>query len=1057
MGEKIAGWLTRLDLAHLVSDFQENGVELDLLTELTNEDLKDIGVSRFADRRKILRAASELGAETTEPIAERRQITVVFVDLVDSTRLSGGLDPEDYHDVLVAYQDTCSEVVARLEGQIAKLLGDGILIYFGYPRATEDDARRAVMCCLEMQRAISELPHLPDFEIRARMGIATGTVVVADIHTDNMSEEGVISGDAPIIAARLQSLAKPNTVFVANSTHELVRNNFAFVDEGVHDLKGVEKPEQVWRVTSETAADQQFAQVQSQDNGVLLGRQKELADLRKMWELTATAHGQRVVISGDAGIGKSRLLHAFCSVLNKAKVPIFRLYCSRFHRHSAFYPIVSFLETAADFSRRDSGEAKYQKLARYLHDHTEHAQRLLPLFAHLLSISSAAETSMPEMSAERRKDMLFEALKRLFKDLGKGKPFLLIVEDLNWIDPTTNDFLHQLSHVSSGFPFLLIMNCRTGFDHAWDDADGFSSIPLRRLPEEEAAEVIREFAGKGTLSKEVIDEIVSRSDGVPLFLEELTKSMLTLDRGAHPVQQVPSTLYESLMARIDRLQYARDLVLQAAVLGRNFVFEHIAAVSSLVSDQLDTALNELKAAELIVCFGGGSNRSFAFKHSLIQELCYQSLVRKRRAEIHLRTAAVLIDCTPEISVTQPEILALHYSAAGDPASAIEYWEKAGTRAARQSATVEALRHFRKGLEQVALLPAGPERDAHRLKFLVLQGAQLLAAHGFAAPDVEDSYNEAMDLCKDTADSPDLLPIYWGLWGYNILRVNLSKAAQLGEEFLALATRLQRPTAQHAARYALGVTAFYAGKFDLALDHISAGLAKYDADTQLEQQELYGQDLAMGCYAYRSWIKSLTGAPEAAIEASNAALDIAKATEHKFSITYATIFAAQTYHFLGDAGTAEMHAKDAAQLSDSHGYAQWSGQAMEQLGRSWDLAGDARGFPAIRKGWEAYSSTGAALGGPYVTAWLAESLARRGELDEALKVLHDIMSTNAANGELYYNAELLRLIGEFTLAQDPSELNKSVLYLEEALELARVQGAGTLLLRAEASLAQARNA
>ncbi|NNE52470.1 MAG: AAA family ATPase [Sulfitobacter sp.] len=1054
MGEDIAGWLARLDLEHLAPDFDANGVDLDLLPELTSADLKEIGVLRFADRRRILQAASELGTASNEPVAELRQITVVFVDLVDSTRLSAGLDPEDYHDLLVGYQDACSEVVAHHKGQIAKLLGDGILIYFGYPRATEDDASRAVFCCLEMQTAIAKLLRIPGFEIRARMGVATGTVVIADIQTENFSEEGVISGDAPIIAARLQSLAEPGDIFIADSTLKLVSKNFAYEDVGIHDLKGVETPEQVWRVTSEAAWDGRRDRAPQQGSSQTLGREKELSDLGEAWESVKKGQQQILVVSGDAGIGKSHLVQAFSQELEQVGTSIFQLNCSRFHRHSALYPVVAFLERRVGISRKDSAEAKYNKISVLLRDQGNRESDALPLFADLLSVSAAGAAPLPEVSAERRRQLLLERLVGLFLSLGRNKPFLLVVEDLHWIDPTTRDFLEQLSNAFSACPYLMIMNCRAGFDHAWNTKDTYVSIPLRRLSEAEAVEVAKAAAADKTLSQSVINEIVSRADGVPLFIEELTKSTLAFDQNSPLTQHVPSTLYESLMARIDKLKYAREVVLQAAVLGRNFAYEHIASVSSLSAEKLDVALQELKAVELVVSADDGIGKSYAFKHSLIQELCYESLVRKRRAEFHRRCAAALESCSPEVAETQPEILALHYSAAGEVLPAIEYWERAGTRAARQSATVEALRHFRKGLDQIALLPVGEARDARRLGFLVLRGAQLLAAHGFAATEVEDTYKEAMALCKDTADSPELLPIYWGLWGYNIVRVNLSEAAQLGQEFLALATRLDIPTAQHAARYALGVTAFYAGKFDVALDHISAGLSQYDVDTQLEQLELYGLDLGMGCHAYRSWIKSLTGEAKEAMKASRLALQIAEAADHKFSITFATIFAAQTYHFLGDAAQAKVHASAAARLSEDHGYAQWSGQALEQLGRSWDVEGDPRGYPTIRKGWDAYSSTGAALGGPYVTAWLAESLARQGNLKEALKVLREILSTNNENGEHYYNAEILRLLGEYTLAHDPTKTEQGVLYLEQAVELARLQGAGTLLRQAETSLARA---
>lgn len=1055
-----------MNLAHLADEFDANGVDWDLLAELTNDDLKDIGVSRLADRRVILKAIAELQSQTQPEagqVAERRQITVAFVDMVDSTGLSGRLDPEDFHDVLMSYQEACSNVIAKHHGQIARLLGDGILIYFGYPRAMEDDAHRAILSCLEMQKAIAALPPLPGFKIRARMGIATGTVVVADIHTKNLSEEGVISGDTPIIAARLQSIAKPDAILVADSTVQLSKNKFVYEDAGIHDLKGIDKPEQVWQVIAESNVENRFQLARSQGGEELLGRETEMRALQDAWSRADAGAGCVAVLSGDAGIGKSHLTHAFCREVEKQDGLIIRLYCSHLHEHSALYPVISYLEAGARLRSADSPQEKLHKLGVFLGGLTTQADKLLPLLANLLSIPLPADEATEELSPERQKEMTFQGLQHLLESACRNRPAVLVVDDLHWIDPSTREFLTRLTSSISQVPVLLLMTCRPNYDHPWANIEGSTQITVGRLSALSSGEIIRAFAGETELQKSIVDEIISRADGVPLFLEELTRSVICLGTSQNPSgregaqnQQrlVPASLYESLMARVDGLKLARDTVLQASVIGRSFTHKGVSALSLLSTERLDGALNELMESGLVVCIGDHQNQRYEFKHSLIQELCYQSLIRGRRADIHRRYAVALETQFPEITRAQPETIARHFSEAGEPHAAIGYWETAGALAIRRSATIEALSHFKNGLDQISLLKPGKEHNELKLTFLIHYGSQMLAAHGFGATDVQETYRTAMELCQETADSPTLLPVYWGLWGYNIVRANLAVANKLGKDFLDLSIRLNEPVAQNAAQYTLGVTAFYSGEFDRAMDHFDAGLACYDPAQRSIQQELYGQDLAMGCYSYQAWIKSLTGDPKQALSACQSALKIGDVAAHAFSATFANIFAAQMYHFLNEAGEAKVYAERAAALSSERGFAQWAGQATVQIGRSLDMVGDERGFAAIRAGWEAYNSTGAALGGPYVAAWMAESYARRGEITKALSVLEDILATNEANGERYFNAELMRLKGEYTLAQNGADPTSGLSCLHQAVELASVQGAHTLLHRAEASLAAA---
>jgi len=878
----------------------------------------------------------------------------MFCDLVGSTALSAQLDPEELREVVRAYQETCTEVIRRYEGQIAQHLGDGLLVYFGYPAAHEDDAARAVRAGLEIIAALQRKVSSPlrgagvvgatgRSPLQVRIGVHTGLVVVGEIGSSE-KREMLALGETPNLAARLQALAEPDTVVISAATQRLTAGLFTHRSLGLHEAKGLTTPLEVYQVVGESGAQSRFEVAVRTGLIPLVGRSEELGALLKRWEQAKAGEGQVVLLSGEAGIGKSRLVQELKEqVIQEGYVRI-EYRCSPYHQNSALYPVIEHVQRVLQFQRDDTLQTKLAKLEQTLARYRFPQADTVPLLASLLSLPPPEGCPPLTLTPQKQKQRTQETLAAWLIEETETTAVYSAWEDLHWADPSTLEFLHFLIDQVPTARLLALLTFRPEFTPPWGTRSYLSQITLGRLDRPQVGAMVARVTGDKALPPEVLRQVVAKTDGVPLFVEELTKMVLesglltTVDdhyelTGPLPPLAIPSTLQDSLMARLDRLAAIREIAQLGATLGREFSYDLIHAVGRMDEETLQSGLRKLVEAELIYQRGSPPQATYVFKHALIQDTAYQSLLKSRRQQYHQQIAQALEEQFPETKETHPELVAHHYTEAGLGEQAIAYWQRAGERSVQRSANAEAISHLTKGLNLLKALPDTPERTQRELDLQTTLGPAWMAK-SYAAPEVARAYTRALELCRQVGETPQLFPVLSGLLRFYYARAELQTARELGEQCLRLAQSTQDPVFFLEAHRLLGATLFYIGELGPARAHLEHSIALYEPQQHGSLALLYGADPGVACLCYVSNLLWCLGYPDQALQRSHESLTLAQERAHLVSFAGAWHFAAVVHQFRGEGQAAQERAEAAIALSSEQGFAFFS--AMGTIDRGWAL-------------------------------------------------------------------------------------------------------------------------
>jgi class 3 adenylate cyclase/tetratricopeptide (TPR) repeat protein len=942
------------------------------------------------------------------PDAERRQLTVMFCDLVDSTALSAQLDPEDLRDVVHAYQTTCTEVIQRFGGHIAQHLGDGLLVYFGYPAAHEDDAQRAVRAGLEIAATVGArcnvaLPSGPR-PLKVRIGIHTGLVVIGEIG-GNDKRETLALGETPNLAARLQGVAEPDTVVVSAATQRLVLGLFEHQDLGPQSLKGFAAPPTAYRILGETPAQSRFEAALATGLSSFVGRDEELRLLQVHWQQAKDCHGQVISVQGEPGIGKSHLIQAFKEEVRGEPSTWIEFRCSSNYQNTAFYPVISHLQRIMQTHRLESAQSKLAKLESLLIEYRFPRRDTLGLFAALLSLPFPASATQPVLPPQKQKQRTIDALVAWLLEEAERQPVCCVWEDLQWADPSALAMIEACLIKVPTARLLVVLSSRSDFTPPCVPRTSMTTIVLNRLTPIQVNQMVETLTVGRTLPHEVVQQIIAKTDGVPLFIEEVTKMMMESEfcrrvegryelTGPLPAFAIPSTLHDSLMARLDRLSPVREIAQLGAALGREFSYELIAAVAPCTEKTLLAALEQLVDAELMHQRGTPPQAQYAFKHALVRDTAYQSLLKSKRQQVHQTVARALDAMFPEIRDAQPEILAYHFTEGGLKYPAIDFWLKAGQRASERSAYVEAASHLFNGLTLVRTLPDTAERLSHELALQSALGPVLIATKGWAASQTRETYIRAQDLAEQLGRTTQLFRAMRGIVSAQILEGKLNEARELGTQLLIVAERDKDPAMLLEAYNTLGIASLYLGDSISARAQLERGAAidSMQHDNSPRASSLQSaQDPRVAGLAHLALPLWFLGYPDLALQRSLQALSLSKEISHPFSMVYALFGHSLVRHFRRETSDACAFAEEAIDVSHEHGFALWEGYAVGV--RGWTLVEQGHVPEGIAQLWRAITAIRAAgtdLVVPHFLGLLADAYRLSDEIPKGMDAVAEAL-------------------------------------------------------------------
>jgi class 3 adenylate cyclase/tetratricopeptide (TPR) repeat protein len=1011
-------------------------------------------------------SAAAPAAIAAAPEAERRQLTVMFCDLVGSTALSTGMDPEDLRDVIASFQNRCSAAIRRYDGFVAKYMGDGILVYFGYPRAHEDEAERSVRAGLDIVEAMAELnaavPRPPGVEFGVRIGIATGPVIVGDQIGEGTASETAVVGETPNLAARLQALAQPNQIVVSAATRAMLGDHFDVEDLGASELKGFAEPVPAWRVLWARDVESRFAATRTGSVAPLVGRREEMGLLLRAWESGSHGRGQVVLIQGEAGLGKSRLVEGLREATGKDHIWV-AIRCSPFHTASAFHPIVEHLKRVFGWLPEDTAQQHLAKLEVGLAGfRTLPRAESVRLFADLMSVP-VPEDRYPRLSmtAQQQRDATLDAIVAWLIEVAERAPVLMAWEDLHWADPTTLETLGMLIEQVPTAAMLVVATYRPELTPPWPQRSHMTPITLNRLERPEVETMVSHLAGGRSLPGEVVDHIVAKADGVPLYVEELTKAILgsgVLEArgdiyvltGALAQLHIPETLQDSLMARLDRAPRLREVAQLGSVLGREFAYDMISALAGIEEEILQSGLGQLVADELLYQRGRPPRSRYLFKHALIQDAAYQSLLKRTRQQYHQQVAKLLEDRFPEVASTQPELVAHHYTEANCPAQAITYWHKAGAAAASRSANVEAIDQFRRGLALVEALSDPRERAERELDLQMALGPALVATKAAAHADVGQTYARAWELCRQLGDHPREFTALRGLMLHHLTLLEMEKAQHFAEEGLRLAEQLGDAARLVGGHMGLGVALYFQGKLEPALAQFRRGFELFDPSMQFPDWP--GSHPAVQCQFFSTLISWMLGYLDRSLDELRAAVRSAETLGHPYTLAQTLCFVALVYIFRHEPSAAADYAARALRICEEQHIALYHAVALGANGWALGASGESgKGLAQIGQGVD-----DSALGvyRDMLLALQADAQLAIGKPEAALASVAAGLKAVEKTGGAPLEAELHRLKGEALLA-GARTVSEAETAMQQGIDAARRQNAKSWELRAAMSLARLR--
>lgn len=995
---------------------------------------------------------------TAEEGAERRQLTVMFCDMVGSTALSARLDPEDLREVMQAYRDAAVAAIARYDGRIAKYLGDGILAYFGYPNAHDDDAARAVgagLAIVEAMPALEARVGVPrGVELKCRVGIATGPVVVGEMGAGERREAMAVIGETPNLADRIQKVSPPNTVVIAPLTRQLVEARFAVAPLGSHELRGLARPLEVYRVIGRARRAAALPRLP------LTGRDAELAALRAAFERARRGEGGAIVVSGEPGIGKTRLLKALKNEAVGRRALWLEAQCSPYHADTPLYPATELLSRALGLRRNEAPSEKLSRLVTFCNRFGLRAGVDISLLATMLSIPDQGRGALPNLSLPALRVRTLETVVALLARLAKRRPLVLAVEDLHWADASTLDLLDLLLAALPGQSLLVLLTHRPDFVRVWPREASVEELTLGRLQPEDGVRLIGHVAGEAALPPGVVSTILSRSDGVPLFVEEITRTLIEMRKdlgpaanGAPPdAAEIPATLKDSLMARLDRLGEGKEVAQVGAAIGRNFVYELLASVAGLDEPRLRQALGELEAAGLIQARGEPPSAIYTFRHALIREIAYDSMLRRRRQSLHGAIARALEAGFPEIVEMQPDLLGRHFAQAGDRAKAADYFEQAGRRAALRSAHIEASRHFRRAIELVESENETLERDARLAELWAALAPSLLVSRGYGSAEVGDAFRKADELSRRLGDPERQFYSAWGIGAFHYVTGDLPAALAVIERMEATAVRAERDDLRAITVMSRGVIQFLLGRFDETIALVERGLSFYDPEQGRVAIARIGQDLSVlgrGFCAVSYWA---VGRPDKALDMALATLEHARAMRHAYSIAFALTAGVSLVRFRrGEVEDAMAAACEAVEIARENQFPYLLSRATAMRGLIETRTGMVeQGLAHINEGIAAFIAVGGRTTLPMMRVWLADGLLSAGDPAAARVALGQASAQIERTGEDSHTAEIHRLMGRAALAE--GRRDEAEACFRRAYATAEQQGAHGWRLRAALDLA-----